>query len=290
MKLLVPALALAALGGLFWALERRWPANPGQRRSRLSLRTDLAHLLVSPLLLRLATLSAVIVALVALALITGRGWSVEAALDARTSASWIASRPLGLQLLALVVLNDLVGYWVHRCFHRNRELWRFHAVHHSSRELDWLASVRAHPVSGALNRVLHLFPMVLLGFDPRIVAGLAPALLLYGLLLHANVSWRFGPLRYLIASPAFHRWHHAAEAEGRDKNFAGLLPVWDLIFGTFHLPARAPARCGVDEDPPPAGFWGQLRHPFVEPRSFERPPPPSLGETGGGEALGAGLQ
>ena len=86
-----------------------------------------------------------------------------------------------------------------------------------------------------------------------------PVLAFYSLLLHARVPWRFGPLRFVIASPAFHRWHHTSQAEGRDKNFAGFLPIWDLVFGTYYLPTdRQPRRFGVDDEAVPEGFWAQL--------------------------------
>ena len=65
----------------------------------------------------------------------------------------------------------------------------------------------------------------------------------------------------MISSPAFHRWHHTAEEEGRDKNFAGLLPVWDLLFGTFYMPDRQPERFGVT-DQVPGSYLGQLLWPF----------------------------
>jgi sterol desaturase/sphingolipid hydroxylase (fatty acid hydroxylase superfamily) len=131
------------------------------------------------------------------------------------------------------VLADLISYWVHRAVHRGR-LWRFHAVHHSTESLDWLAGARVHPLNEALNRVALALPLLALGFDTESFATVAPVLGLHGLLLHASVGWDFGPLRLVIASPRFHRWHHARDVQG--VNFAGLFPVWDLLFGTLHLP------------------------------------------------------
>src|SRR5438477_457767 len=84
---------------------------------------------------------------------------------------------------------------------------------------------------------------------------------LYAIGLHANVRWTFGPLRYMLASPTFHRWHHTSEDAGLDKNFAGLFPIWDLMFGTFYLPRTQPTRFGVS-DPVPDGIIGQLVWPF----------------------------
>jgi sterol desaturase/sphingolipid hydroxylase (fatty acid hydroxylase superfamily) len=72
---------------------------------------------------------------------------------------------------------------------------------------------------------------------------------------------RLGPLRFVLASPAFHRWHHTSDEQGLDKNFAGLFPVWDLVFGTFYLPAEQPTAFGV-RDEVPAGFLAQLAWPF----------------------------
>jgi sterol desaturase/sphingolipid hydroxylase (fatty acid hydroxylase superfamily) len=159
-----------------------------------------------------------------------------------------------------VVLTDLVGYWTHR-WHHTTDLWRLHRVHHSTEHVDWLASVRAHPLNEVVQRVPPAILLVLLGFDLRIVAGVAPALAIYALFLHADVPWRYGPLRYAIASPAFHRWHHALLVPGMPPvgcNFAGLLPLWDLLFGTYFVPDHPPAAFGVEDGPAPAGFWGQL--------------------------------
>ncbi|HEV2719528.1 MAG TPA: sterol desaturase family protein [Thermoanaerobaculia bacterium] len=89
-----------------------------------------------------------------------------------------------------------------------------------------------------------------------------PLLTLYAILRHANVSWDSGPLRTVIASPRFHRWHHTSEEEGLDRNFAGMFPWIDIVFGTFHMPeGREPAEFGVREAVP-AGFFGQLAWPF----------------------------
>ena len=85
------------------------------------------------------------------------------------------------------------------------------------------------------------------------------------LLLHSNVRIAFGPLRWIIASPRFHHWHHANQPEAIDKNFAGQLPVLDLVFGTVHFPrAGFPERYGTDA-PVPKTYLGQLAYPFWKP-------------------------
>lgn len=147
-------------------------------------------------------------------------------------------------------------------------LWRVHAVHHSSRALDWLASVRLHPLNELITRMVQVLPFYFLGFSPLVLAGVAPFLSLYAILLHANVNWSFGPLRYVIASPLFHRWHHTSEEEGLDKNFAGLLPIWDLLFGTWHMPqGKYPQKFGIVGNDMPESLWGQMMYPFRVNRS-----------------------
>ena len=96
---------------------------------------------------------------------------------------------------------------------------------------------------------------------------------MYSAMVHANLNWTFGPLRYVFASPVFHRWHHVAEGEGINKNFASTFPILDLIFGTFYMPAgQLPANFGNGEDAFPEGFWGQLIYPFRrKPRVVEQP-------------------
>jgi sterol desaturase/sphingolipid hydroxylase (fatty acid hydroxylase superfamily) len=169
--------------------------------------------------------------------------------------------PLWAQVAGILVLSDFVGYWMHRFFHAGR-LWKFHAVHHSSVDLDWLSAVRLHPVNDVVMRVAGILPILLLGFAPIAVAGVLPILTLMAILVHANIDWDWGPLRSVIVSPRFHRWHHTDETEARDKNFAGLLPIWDILFGTYHMPRdRQPAAFGT-ATPVPAGLMGQLAYPF----------------------------
>jgi sterol desaturase/sphingolipid hydroxylase (fatty acid hydroxylase superfamily) len=181
-------------------------------------------------------------------------------------AGLLQRQPAWLQVAEVLLLGDLLGYWSHRLFH-GRALWRFHAIHHSSTSVDWLSSVRLHPINDVVGRVLQAVPLFLLGFRPTILAGYVPFLSFYAVLLHANLRWTFGPLRYLLASPTFHRWHHTTEAEGLDKNFAGLFPFLDVLFGTFYMPReRQPAAYGLLRNDVPAGLLGQLAYPFRRTR------------------------
>ena len=174
----------------------------------------------------------------------------------------LSRQPVWLQAVEIYVIGDFTGYWTHRLFHRGR-WWPFHAVHHSSEDLDWLGSVRVHPVNELVNKLSQAVPLLLMGFNPLVTLSTAPVLTFFAIFIHANVNWDFGPLRYVIATPVFHRWHHSREREAWDKNFAGLLPLWDILFGTFYMPhGRYPENFGICE-PMPKGFFGQLWEPFA---------------------------
>jgi len=246
---------------VLWAIEGRFAALPAQPRWRDDSRTDLFYWFFTPLVTGTITKVAVVITVVALAVVTGTHISADSGLAPFHAGSFVTSLPIWQQGLLALVVADFVGYWTHRAFHRGR-LWPFHAVHHSSKQLDWLSSVRVHPVNDVLPAIARVVPLLLLGFDPLVLAGVVPFFALYALLLHANVPWSFGPLRFVIASPSFHRWHHTNAAQGRDRNFAGLLPIFDLVFGTFHMPkGEQPQVFGVDDAVPP-GLLGQLVWPF----------------------------
>jgi sterol desaturase/sphingolipid hydroxylase (fatty acid hydroxylase superfamily) len=257
--LLGVVVALSVLGAIFGVLQRFWPAVRGLRRTRAALRTDLVYWVLTPLLTRPLARAAVVVAVVPALWLLGRPFDRGQLLHGSGPA---AALPGWLQAILIVVLGDFVGYWMHRAFHRGR-LWPFHAVHHGARELTWTAAVRVHPVNEVLSRMVQAVPFVVLGFSPLVVGAYLPFLTFYAILLHANLHWDFGPLRYVIASPTFHRWHHADEAAARDRNFAGLLPLWDWLFGTFYLPRGVqPQRFGAQGGNVPDGWLAQQLYPF----------------------------
>jgi sterol desaturase/sphingolipid hydroxylase (fatty acid hydroxylase superfamily) len=255
-------LGFAVVAGLFMWIERRSSSATLPRRSGRTFATDLLYWVFTPLVTRTITrLSLLLVVLIAAAH-SGVTLSAETGVGPLVQGSWITAQPLWVQVALGAVVSDLVGYWIHRAFHRGR-LWRFHAIHHSPRALDWLATARVHPVNDVLARVLNVSIVLLLGFDLAAAAVLVPFFGLYGVLLHANVPWDFGPLRGWIASPRFHRWHHAHDEQARGKNFAGLFPWIDRLFGTYFMPAREPTIFGVADDIP-LSLRGQLAWPFVE--------------------------
>ena len=238
---------------IFACLEGWFPLRREQRRWRRGAVTDWVYLLSTAAIDR----------------IVGPYLAVQLVLSLlfwpRLGASWIAAFPPAVQAIAMLIVGDLIGYWLHRAYHRFPLLWRFHAVHHSSEELDWLASVRIHPVSEILSVVVRISALYLIGFSLDTLAAYAPLLALFALLSHANVPWTFGVLGRVIVSPAYHRLHHEVDPESGGKNFAAFFSIWDRLFGTAQLPGKGDPHLGLGwrmSD----HFAGQMLDPFRAPR------------------------
>lgn len=175
---------------------------------------------------------------------------------------WIGSRSFLVQAAIALLVGDLGVYAIHRLQHTVPWLWRFHAVHHSAEELDWLIGFRFHPIDLFLLRVVSLGPLVALNVAPSAIAIFVGVSGWQSWLVHANVRMPYGPLRWLLVSPEFHHWHHSAEREAYDRNYASLVASWDVLFGTVYLPSgRQPSRYGI-EDALPSGWIGRFFHPF----------------------------
>ena len=193
----------------------------------------------------------------------------------------VAAWPLWARGLAAFVVADFGFYWGHRLAHQVPFLWRFHVVHHAPEHVYYLISARAHPVDNAFIRLCGLVPIAILGLGaPQSVQGTLVATLLmlavtvWGFFIHANMRWRFGPLEWLVATPAFHLWHHTL-SEPRNRNFASMLPCWDRLFGTHYLPhGQWPAAYGVEEKLP-SSVVGQLIYPFLPPQVAAPQPAPT---------------
>jgi len=184
--------------------------------------------------------------------------------------SMVAGWHLWIRLPLMFLVNDLGAYWYHRASHHVPVLWQFHAIHHSSEDLDWLVNTRAHPVDMVFGKLAGLVPVYLLGLGQTVgghldkgVALLVILGTIWSFFIHANIKWRLGPLEWLISTPAFHHWHHTND-EHRDRNFAAIFPLYDSVFGTAWLPKHWPPVYGIDAKVPPT-LVGQLVKPLPNP-------------------------
>jgi sterol desaturase/sphingolipid hydroxylase (fatty acid hydroxylase superfamily) len=198
-------------------------------------------------------------------------WGVHALLpEAVTGAA--AGLPMWAKMVAAMVVGEVGFYWGHRWSHEWRWLWRFHAIHHSATHISFLVNARGHPVDVVFTRLCGLVLLYATGLTSTTGANptLIPSLVLFvgsmwSYVIHANVRWRFGPLEEVIASPAFHHWHHTLE-DHKDHNYSSMLPFMDRVFGTFYLPRHWPEAYGT-ATPVADTVLGQILQPFTpEPK------------------------
>lgn len=173
----------------------------------------------------------------------------------------IAELPIWASAGAAFVCADFANYWVHRASHHSKVLWPLHAIHHSSIHLDWHSALRIHPLDRLMMRFGVLLFLLCLGFPLGALAGTAAVAGLIGILVHIDSDRDFGPLRCVIATPRFHRWHHASCPAARGKNLAGIFPLWDLLFGTFYMPREEVAHRFGPAAPLPMSLRAHLISP-----------------------------
>jgi len=250
------------LAAVFTILTWFWACNPGRPwwRKR-DIVTDLCYWFFIPVITRYLRIGMLIVGAALLFGITTADGLV-AFYD--NGHGPLAALPLFVQMGIFLVGEDIILYWTHRLFHGKR-MWRYHAVHHSSEELEWISAARFHPINLFLGSVTADVVMLLMGISPNVFIVLGPFTIAHSAFVHANLDWTLGPFKYVIAGPVFHRWHHTAADRGGEKNFAATFPILDVLFGTFYMPAgERPDGYGVAEPEFPSSFQGQLVHPFTQ--------------------------
>ena len=244
-------LALVASVVLFTFLEKIFPKYRDQAILRPEWKLDLFYFSFNHLIF------AVLLLIGNYFVGTVFGWAVNADLQ-----TLVQSLPLAVQVLVLVICADFVLYWSHRMFHEIPRLWRIHAVHHSVEHMDWLAGSRNHVIQTIVDRSIAMVPLYLIGPDKAALDIYVVFAGLQAVLVHANFGLPFGPLKYLICTPQYHHWHHSSEAPAIDTNYAVHMPLFDVLFGTYHMPDKHwPAHYGTTVRLPRT-FFGQLLYPF----------------------------
>ena len=245
-------LDLLASSLLFIFIEKLRPLRPEQPVFRPEWQTDLAHFALIHLLVGLLMAIVNSTAHGALGFLGFQPWHALIG-----QLGWAFALPL------CILAADLVQYAIHRSFHEIPALWRFHAIHHSAKTMDWLAGSRLHLVEVVITRSLVLAALLLAGFSKSVIDAYILIVGFHAVLNHSNVNLNLGPLRHLIVTPAYHHWHHASESIVLDRNYAAHLPIIDRLLGTQCKPETPwPTQYGVVKDDVPPGFWAQCRHPF----------------------------
>lgn len=255
--LLSPALAtsLPVLGALplVWLAERWLPHRTAWQPARAQLAQDLLHNVFSTLGTTAVTRAAAFAALVPAAI-----W-----LEARLGLSlWPASLPMPAQLALALVVKELPYYATHRWLHSTAPGWRLHLLHHASPRLYSLSAGRTHPVNVLLTYGLPQVPLILLGATPELFAWVGTFMGVHGTLQHANIELRYGWLNAVFATAEIHRHHHSREATQSQHNLGHNVMLWDHVFATWRAPVTCGLEVGVNDDPTPSTFFGQLAAPF----------------------------
>ena len=241
---------------IFSPIEVLWPAYPKQSVFRNEWVTDIVYFLSTHLPIQLTSF-----------LILLPATQLTAVLNIASVTAAIGRLPWLLQFFLAVVVADLAEYVIHRAFHEVPFLWGFHAIHHSSRALDWIAGSRSHLVDDIVVRAFILVPMMLV-FPHNINVAYLFFVTLHATWTHCN----FGPtikwLEPFLIQPRYHHWHHTSQKEAIDKNFAIHFPWIDRLFGTYYLPKdKWPDTYGLNNEKIPAGFWAQFVYPFTRKKA-----------------------
>lgn len=246
-------IALFILFVIFTPIERVFARHKEKKIFRQGFRTDILHFMFNRFLIDAGSFIAIVIIAVLFS------WLISSQFQAL-----VASQPFWLQFLEAVLIVNICGYFAHRLVHTIPFLWKFHAVHHSSRELDWLAAARVHPLDQIFIRAFAIIPIYILGFTKEVFGAYLIVALFHGIFIHSNVRFKFNFLRGIITTPEYHHWHHSNHTSARNKNFAGQLPILDMLFGTYYHPKeKVPKTYGINE-PLPKGYLAQLKYPFVK--------------------------
>ena len=236
---------------IYVPLERLWPQYPDQGTFRKDWAQDVVYFMSTHFPLQILSFMVLLPATLA-----------TKYLGIPALQQLIARMPWLLQFFLAVIVADVAEYFVHLAFHKVPFLWRFHAVHHSSKALDWIAGSRSHFVDDTLVRGLVLAPLML-GFSRSIILWYLIFVTLHATWVHCNFAPNAKWLEKYLIMPRFHHWHHTSQKEGIDKNFAIHFPWIDKLFGTYYYPDEWPERYGLDGEEVSSSFVRQTIDPFL---------------------------
>src|SRR5438067_9805131 len=235
---------------LYVPLERLWPQYPKQGTFRNEWTLDVVYFLSTHLPIQVLSFLVLLPATQATKYL-----AVPALQHLIVRIPWL------LQFFLAVVVADVAEYFIHLALHKVPFLWRFHAIHHSSKALDWIAGSRSHFVDDTLVRGFILAPLML-GFSQSIILAYLIFVTLHATWTHCtfrpNANW----LEMFLVMPRYHHWHHTSQKEAIDKNFAIHFPWIDRIFGTYYYPEEWPERYGLDGEEIAPSFLGQTIEAF----------------------------
>lgn len=254
-------MVLALLGSVmvFMSLERLFPKYKNQVIMRKGFKTDLFYFCFNHLVISL-------ILIYTNYHVAHFNWAVSDSFQA-----YMQSLPIWTQFVIALICADFVLYWEHRVYHEVHALWPIHAVHHSVEELDWLAGSRGHFIQVFSERAMVMVPIFLLGVNESVVYMYVSFAAVQAVLIHCNLGFSFGFLKYIFVTPQFHHWHHSSEKPAIDTNYSAHTVLFDWLFNTLHFPEEHwPAVYGTTIKLPET-VWGQTLYPItVQVKKYKR--------------------
>lgn len=147
----------------------------------------------------------------------------------------------------LFIAQDFLYYWFHRCSHRSRWFWSAHVAHHSSKFMNFSTALRQSVLYPFTGMWLFWLPLAYLGFPPEDITMIVAINLFFQFWIHTELTSRIPYFDYWFNTPSHHRVHHATNSQYIDKNYGGVLIIWDRIFGTF-IPEIEKCRYGITKE------------------------------------------
>ena len=173
----------------------------------------------------------------------------------------------GFPVIAVALIGfaakDFVDYWNHRLMH-TKWVWPIHAVHHSDTHVNGFTAFRVHLFELVYMKLSYVLALSWLGFPPEQIAVIYLFESLHVAYVHIEHDIDHGSLNWLLASPRFHRWHHADNPVIFGKNLANHIPLYDMMFGTYHNPGTCHEPMGALSDAiPDKNVFKLFALPFV---------------------------
>ncbi len=138
-----------------------------------------------------------------------------------------------INFVLLMMAQDFCYYWFHRGSHRIRWMWAAHVAHHSSESMNFSTAFRQSLMYPLAGMWLFWLPLVVVGFDPNWVVFVVLLNLGLQFFVHTQAVKTLGPIEWIFNTPSHHRVHHGRNPQYIDKNYAGVLIIWDRMFGTY---------------------------------------------------------
>lgn len=240
-------------------LETKFPYRDDWRANYSDIKADLAFLVI------VQGIAPKILALGVGLLLARSGFDPEI-----LAGIWPKHWSVLAQTLLMILLADLLRYWLHVAAHKVPLLWKFHAIHHQPKKLYSVNVARFHPTEKFFQFLFDTLPFILLGVGAEVIACYFVFYAINGFIQHSNINLKFGFLNYIVSTSELHRWHHDEANAVANCNYGNNLIIWDLLFGSYYFPKHQSRRNVGIKGVEPSGFLEAIRLPYKGAHGFRK--------------------